>query len=269
MPVYTDQLMRSVQIPSIPKKIISLVPSQTELLFDLGLNNEVIGITKFCIHPEIWFRTKTRVGGTKNLDLEKIRNLQPDLVIANREENVEEQINLLARDLPVWISDINDMNGAMSMIRSIGNITGKEEKAIELCNSIEKEFNQLKAVIQNKKQAVYLIWKDPLMAAGGDTFINEMMEYAGFINLFKNKARYPVISADDILSLRSASNGGNVLILLSSEPYPFGQKHIEELKEQLPGFQFLLVDGEMFSWYGSRLEKAPAYFLNLHNQITA
>jgi hypothetical protein len=96
-----------------------------------------------------------------------------------------------------------------------------------------------------------------------------MMEYAGFINLIKDKARYPVISADDILSLRSASNGGNVLILLSSEPYPFGQKHIEELKEQFPGFQFLLVDGEMFSWYGSRLEKAPAYFLNLHNQITA
>jgi ABC-type Fe3+-hydroxamate transport system substrate-binding protein len=269
MPLYTDQLMRSVEITSSPKKIISVVPSQTELLFDLGLDNEVIGITKFCIHPAIWFRNKTRIGGTKQLDLEKIRKLQPDLVIANREENVEEQINELARDLPVWVSDINDMNSALSMITSIGSITGKESKANELRLRIEKEFTNLKATVQKHKKAVYLIWKDPLMTVGGDTFINEMMECAGFINIFKNKTRYPVITHGEIQSFNSKSNGGNCLILLSSEPYPFGQKHIEELEQQLPGFQFLLVDGEMFSWYGSRLEKAPAYFLELHNQITA
>ncbi|HJW16511.1 MAG TPA: helical backbone metal receptor, partial [Flavisolibacter sp.] len=158
MPLYTDQLMRSVEITSSPKRIISVVPSQTELLFDLGLDKEVIGITKFCIHPTKWFQNKTRIGGTKQLDLEKIRKLQPDLVIANREENVEEQINELARDLPVWVSDINNMDEAMSMITSIGSITGKEAIARALRQRIEKEFNNLKAAIQNKNQAVYLIW---------------------------------------------------------------------------------------------------------------
>ncbi|HJW16616.1 MAG TPA: helical backbone metal receptor, partial [Flavisolibacter sp.] len=216
-----------------------------------------------------WFQKKTRIGGTKQLDLEKIRKLQPDLVIASREENVEEQINELARDLPVWISDINDMDGAMSMITSIGSITGKEAKARALRQRIEKEFNNLKAAIQNKNQAVYLIWKDPLMTVGGDTFINHMMECAGFINLFKDKTRYPVITPVDIQSLNVETRGSSCLILLSSEPYPFRQKHIEELQVELPGYRFLLVDGEMFSWYGSRLEKAPAYFLELHKQITA
>lgn len=269
MPLYADQLMRNVKISGFPKRIISVVPSQTELLYDLGLQNEVIGITKFCIHPQVWFRTKIRVGGTKHLDLDKIRSLQPDLIIANREENVQEQINELAKDFPVWVSDINDLDNALSMVTSIGTITGKEANAREIRNKIEEEFKILNAAIKNKKQAVYLIWKDPLMAAGGDTFINEMMECAGLTNLFKNKTRYPVITPKDIKNFAGENNEANCLILLSSEPYPFRLKHIEELQKQMPGYSFLLVDGEMFSWYGSRLAKAPAYFLELQKQIQA
>ena len=269
MPLYEDQLKRSVEISIFPKRIISVVPSQTELLYDLGLDYEVIGITKFCVHPEIWFKNKTRVGGTKQLNLDKIRSLQPDLIIANREENVQEQINELANDFPVWISDINDLNDALSMITSIGTITGKEEKAKVIHNQIEEKFGILKAAIQEKNQAVYLIWKDPFMTAGGDTFINEMMEHARFSNLFKNQRRYPVITPDDILFGNGENNKANGLVILSSEPYPFGTKHIHELQQQMPGYRFLLVDGEMFSWYGSRLEKAPAYFLELQKQIQA
>jgi ABC-type Fe3+-hydroxamate transport system substrate-binding protein len=264
MPLYEDQLKRSVAISNFPKRIISVVPSQTELLYDLGLDHEVIGITKFCVHPGTWFKNKTRVGGTKQLNLDKIRSLQPDLIIANREENVQEQINELANDFPVWVSDINDLNDALSMITSIGIITGKEEKAENIRNRIEENFGILKAAIHDKKQAVYLIWKDPLMTTGGDNFINEMMKYAGFSNLFQNQTRYPVITPDDIIN---KAGEANCLVLLSSEPFPFSTKHIHELQQQMPGYTFILVDGEMFSWYGSRLEKAPAYFLELQKQI--
>ena len=112
----TDQTGRSITIPDSPKRIISIVPSQTELLFDLGLSDEVIGITKFCVHPEEWFRKKTRVGGTKQLNMETIRSLQPDLIVANKEENEQVQVEDIAKEFPVWISDIKTLSDAKRMI---------------------------------------------------------------------------------------------------------------------------------------------------------
>src|ERR1700741_3198050 len=106
---FIDQTGRKISIPQIPQRIISLVPSQTELLFDLGLDKEVVGITKFCVHPPEWFQTKTRVGGTKQLKIDLIKQLQPDLIIANKEENVKEQIEELEKHFPVWISDVNNL----------------------------------------------------------------------------------------------------------------------------------------------------------------
>ncbi len=117
MPIFTDQTGREVSIPSHPQRIISLVPSQTELLFDLGLEEQVAGITKFCVHPEKWFRSKTRIGGTKNIKSALIHQLQPDLIIANKEENVKEQVEELAAHYPVWVSDIHDLQSALDMIR--------------------------------------------------------------------------------------------------------------------------------------------------------
>lgn len=260
MPSYTDQLNRVVQISSPPTRIISLVPSQTELLFDLGLNEQVIGITKFCVHPESWFRNKQRVGGTKNINLEKIIQIQPDLIIANKEENVQEQIEELAKYFPVWVSDINNLNDAFEMIKSIGEITGKNEKANDLITQIKTAFTQHQTP-NTKLQTAYLIWKDPYMTVGGDTFIHHLIEKAGFENVFANEQRYPQISIAD---LRVANCE---LVLLSSEPYPFKQKHIEELQQQLPQAKIILVDGEMFSWYGGRLLQAPAYFKSLREGI--
>src|SRR4051812_42104384 len=108
-----------------PKRIVSVVPSQTELLYHLGLNEEVLGITKFCIHPQEWFRSKTRVGGTKTLNLETIRQLQPDLILANKEENEKDQIEALANEFPVWVTDVTNLNEAVQMIAAIGKLTGK------------------------------------------------------------------------------------------------------------------------------------------------
>jgi ABC-type Fe3+-hydroxamate transport system substrate-binding protein len=260
MPLYTDQLGRTIEIKRTPKRIISLVPSQTELLFDLGLNQEVIGMTKFCVHPEHWFRTKTRVGGTKQLHLDKIKELQPDLIIANKEENVREQIEELSKKFPVWISDVNNLNDALKMMVSIGDIINKQSKAKQITAQIEKNFAQLQT-INYQLQTCYLIWKDPYMTIGEDTFISDMLHRAGFENIFGDQKRYPQVSSEQL------PNTNCQVLFLSSEPFPFKQKHIDELQPLLPGTKIILVDGEMFSWYGSHLLKAPAYFQQLQNQV--
>jgi ABC-type Fe3+-hydroxamate transport system substrate-binding protein len=262
MPLYIDQLGTEIELKQIPQKIISLVPSQTELLYHLGLEEEVTGITKFCVHPGHWFKNKTRVGGTKQLHLEKIKELQPDLIIANKEENVKEQVEELAKEFPVWISDVNNLPDATDMIKSIGEITGKQKQAQALRIEIQTNFSQLQTV-SPKPSTCYLIWKDPYMTIGGDTFINDMLNHAGFENIFAHQTRYPETSIEH---LRIANCQ---LLLLSSEPFPFRQKHIDELQKELPATKVILVDGEMFSWYGSRLSKAPAYFLQLQQQIRA
>lgn len=260
MPLYKDQLGRTIELITAPKWIVSLVPSQTELLYDLGLNEEVIGITKFCVHPEHWFKTKTRVGGTKQLQLERIKQLQPELIIANKEENVQSQIEELAKNLTVWVSDVNNLEEAVEMIESIGEITGKNSKAKPLIERIQENFSQLQATDQ-KLQTCYLIWKDPYMAVGGDTFINDMLNRAGFHNILEGFPRYPEITIEQLRKLNCQ------FLLLSSEPFPFKQKHVDEIQLLLPETKIILVDGEMFSWYGSRLLKAPAYFQQLQNQV--
>lgn len=260
MPDFIDQTGRKVAIPAIPQRIVSVVPSQTELLFDLGLRNEVAGITKFCIHPTEWFRSKTRVGGTKQLKMDVIHELQPDLIIANKEENVKEQIVELEKQYPVWISDVNNLEDAYEMIEQIGIITGKEQPSHEMIDEIKKNFAQLPTP-DSRLKTIYLIWQNPYMTVGGDTFIHSMLEKAGFTNIFANKKRYPAITASELRTINSE------LLFLSSEPFPFQQKHIDELQIQLPNTKIVLVDGEMFSWYGSRLLKAPAYFKSLQSAI--
>lgn len=264
MPIYQDPLGRQVVLPAVPERIISLVPSQTELLFYLGLDESVIGITKFCVHPVEWFRNKTRIGGTKKIDIEKIRSLKPDLIIANKEENLQSEIEALAAQFPVWISDIANIADAFGMIHSIGTITGKQEAAAGLVQQIENGFAGLAKERQQKmisKKTCYLIWKDPYMSVGGDTFIHEMMQLAGFENVLGDQNRYPVA---DIEMLRKKNTE---LILLSSEPYPFREKHIAELTSALPGCRIILADGEIFSWYGSRLLHAPDYIRSLWEQL--
>jgi len=262
MPVFTDQTGRTISLPYIPHRIISLVPSQTELLHCLGLEEETIGITKFCVHPKEWFHKKTRVGGTKTININLVHQLQPDLIIANKEENVKEQVEELARDHSVWLTDVNNLEEALQMIKDIGDLTGKEKEAAVLADEINTRFELLSRQTTNLKlQAAYLIWRDPYMTVGGDTFINDMMDKCGFINAFGSKERYPEINIAELKTQNCK------LLLLSSEPYPFKQKHIDELSAQLPGCKIILADGEMFSWYGSRLLLAPGYFHELQSSL--
>jgi ABC-type Fe3+-hydroxamate transport system substrate-binding protein len=249
--IFTDQLSEQVKLNDSVKRIVSLVPSQTELLYDLGLGDRVVGITKFCVHPIEWRKTKTIVGGTKKFNMDVIGQLEPDLILGNKEENYQEGIDALRLKYPIWMSDIYTLEDAISMIQSVGEITQTENKAMKLVTEIEQTFKDLLPTQTHK--VLYLIWKDPWMAVGKNTFIDSMLKKIGLKNVV-GVGRYPELSLNEIQALSSE------VILLSSEPFPFNQQHIDELQQFMPSSKIILVDGEMFSWYGSRLVKAPDYF---------
>lgn len=250
----TDQMGRKVNVPASPQRIISLVPSQTELLYDLGLGERVVGITKFCVHPETWYKTKHRVGGTKKVDMDKVRALKPDLIIGNKEENERKDILALEKEFPVWMSDVRSLHHAAHMIMHVGAITGSEKKAEQIVRGIAQAFEGLKPMEQ-PLTAAYLIWREPFMVVGHGTFINDMLMRCGLQNVFdEGDARYPEVTPQEL------AESDPDIILLSSEPYPFKEKHIQELNMICPGTPVRIVDGELFSWYGSRLLRSPAYF---------
>ncbi|PIB34150.1 cobalamin-binding protein [Reichenbachiella sp. 5M10] len=251
MPQYKDQLDRLVIVPELPQRIVSLVPSLTELLYDLGMGDRVVGLTKFCVHPDAWWRSKTRVGGTKQLKHAVIASLAPDLILANKEENIREDVEALMPHYPVWVSDVHDLSEALEMIRSVGELTESQSRARALADEIEASFE---ALTQTKPQRVlYLIWQEPWMSAGRGTFIDDMLQRSGYVNAV-TATRYPVMTDEEIVALRPE------IVMLSSEPFPFQEKHLERMQALLPNSRVLLVDGEMYSWYGSRLRLSAAYF---------
>ncbi len=260
-----DQLNRSLDFNFPPQRIISLVPSQSELLWYLGLQKELVGITKFCIHPNEMFRSVTRVGGTKEINFEVIKKLQPDLIIANKEENEQEQIEELCKYYSVWISAIYNLNDSYTMMLAVGEITNRKAEAEKLVAELkdkDAQFKSKKLKVKNGGSVAYLIWKNPYMAAGQNTFINYLLGECGLSNVFTNeKSRYPEVATQMLIDKNPD------FIFLSSEPYPFKDKHIEELKAHLPNAKIVLVDGEMFSWYGNRLLYAFDYFEELLKKI--
>ena len=239
-----------------PRRIISLVPSQTELLHYLNLDDATVAITKFCVHPKHWLSSKQIIGGTKNVNLTKVCSLQPDLIIASKEENVKEQVEELAKDFNVWLTDVKDFTTALQMITDLGSLTGTGDKAQTLVQQIEQEFLTLLPK-KNPKAVAYLIWQDPFITVGGDTFINDMLGRCGLENIFADTNRYPSTTIGEI------KDRGCQVLLLSSEPYPFEQKHIAAIQALLPASKIILANGEFFSWYGSRLLQAPSYFNSL------
>jgi ABC-type Fe3+-hydroxamate transport system substrate-binding protein len=260
MKIIKDQMGNELVLPALPGRIISLVPSQTELLFDLGLESRIAGITKFCIHPKAKTESVPKIGGTKKFDSDKIISLKPDLIIGNKEENYKEGIETLQKNFPVWMSDIKDIYDALFMIQSLGELNGKEEEAFQLAFKIKNSLTEYQAPY--RLRAAYFIWKDPFMSVGHDTFIHELMRVAGFSNVFSDQQRYPIVSEDNI------KDSAPEIILLSSEPYPFVEKHLQEFRQLCPDALVILVDGEMFSWYGSRLQYSVSYFKTLEKIIS-
>ena len=253
--ISVDQMGREVRFHYPPLRIVSLVPSQTELLFDLGLCKQLEGVTKFCVHPHD-ARHRRVIGGTKNFNFTEIRAAQPDLIIGNKEENYQEGIAKLEKHYPVWMSDVADLPGALDMIRNIGTITGKQHLAEQLAASIDGSFTAL-PTLGSLEPVAYFIWRKPYMVAAGGTFIDDMLRRAGFANVFGGLGRYPEVSTEQLQTAAPAR------IFLSSEPYPFAEKHLAEFQAICPGARVQVVDGELFSWYGSRLLQSAPYFQQL------
>lgn len=260
MKTYTDQMGHSITLEKTPQRIVSLVPSQTELLIDLGCVNQLIGRTQFCIHPNDKVKSIEKIGGTKKLKWEKLIALQPDLIIGNKEENTKQDIEKLSALFPVWMSDIRDLTDAENMILELGKITGKEENAKQICLDINQK-KESKPPIKREINCLYIIWRDPWMVAGCDTFINTMLQYIGCKNVCTPGSRYPILDAKQIKDLSPE------VVFLSSEPYPFKKKHIQEIESILPGSMIQLVNGEYFSWYGSRLLHAFDALHTIREQI--
>lgn len=261
MKTLLDQLGTIHNFEKTPLRILSLVPSQTELLVDLGLEENIIGITKFCVHPKHLIKEKAIIGGTKNVNFEKIKSLNPDIIIANKEENTHEIVQELSKICPVWVTDIITIKDSLKMIQDFGELFEKQTESQNLTHKIETALTDFELFIENKQsqKVAYFIWANPYMVAGNTNFINELLKLNKFENVFQNQERYPEI---EIEKMQSETNVE--LVLLSSEPFPFKEKHKLEIQKFAKKAKIILVDGELFSWYGSRLLKSFDYFKLLH-----
>ena len=238
--------------PPHPARIVSLVPSLTEWLAALDLDAETVGLTRFCVHPAGWKARKTIVGGTKNVDVERTLALRPDLVIASREENVREPVEALAEaGVPVALTDIATVDGALDTLAELARLLGRAAEGARRVAEIRDAFAALPRPAE-RPRVLYLIWRDPWMAVGGDTYIADVLARGGFQNATGDAARYPSLTDAELAALRPDA------VLLSSEPYPFGGAHVAEARALVPGARVELVDGEAFSWYGPRMATAPA-----------
>ncbi len=261
---FKDQINRVFELNKTPKRIISLVPSQTELLVDLGLEESIVGITKFCIHPTHLRKSKTIVGGTKNINIDKIVALNPDIILCNKEENTKEIVEACEKIAPTHVSDIFTLDDSKELILQYGEILSCKEQVKKITQELDSKFNNFQQFIKNttERKVAYFIWRKPWMVAGNNTFINYLLEVNKFKNIYRNQERYPEIELQNI-----TKEGKPDLIFLSSEPYPFKKEHINEITKHSSQSKIILVDGEMFSWYGSRLLKAFDYFKKLHSCI--
>lgn len=259
---YTDDLGRQVRIPLEPQRIISLCPSQTATLFHFGLGSRIAGRTRFCIHPKPEIEQAVRIGGTKQVNYERIKEIQPDLIIAEKEENTLEMVEELSKEYPVYVTDVRGLPSALKMMRDLGQITGKPESGQLLADTVESRLKTV-APLTSAPSCAYLIWRKPWMAAGSDTFINAMLQQCGLRNIALDwEGRYPEFD------LERLADTAPEIVLLSSEPFPFAEKHIQEIASVLPQAKVRLVDGEMFSWYGSHLLHVPDYLAQLLSEIT-
>jgi ABC-type Fe3+-hydroxamate transport system substrate-binding protein len=254
----TDQLNRTIEIPANPKKIISLVPSITEFLFDLNLENNIYGRTKFCIHPEEQVKKVPVLGGVMGLNYHEIEKIDPEIIFASKEENAKGEIMELSNEFPVWVSDVHNLSDALSMIQSIGSICKKEKKAQSIIHQIEVEFKTLDHIPEDIVKAVYLIWKNPFYTINKETFAHDMLRKFGVENVFASKKEsYPIIDEKEIREKKPD------YIFLPSEPYNFKDQDVDALRKSFPKVEIRRVDGEYFTWYGSHLLRAPSYFKQL------
>jgi ABC-type Fe3+-hydroxamate transport system substrate-binding protein len=248
-------------------RIVSLCPSLTELVFDLGVGDSLVGVTKFCVHPADGVREIEKVGGTKTPKIERVAELAPDLVLLNEEENRAEDAEALeAAGLACHVSFPKTAIETAEMVRSIGEAVGRPDEAEDIARSIEDAARRVREAASGLPAVryAYLIWREPLMSVSGDTFISDLLRLAGGENAFADRPkRYPVVEARDLAA------AGLDAVLLSTEPFPFQDKHIAEVSRHtgLAPEIFHIVDGEMLSWHGSRTPAGIEYAAEVIRRI--
>lgn len=258
---FTDHISREITVPSHPKRIVSICPAITETLFALGAKERLVGRTKFCIFPKHEVDTLPTIGGTKDPNVEKIKAIKPDLILAEKEENTKESVEELSAIAPVVVLEVQTLADSYRLIKDLGQLTCHETEAKKLLTQACKEMESLAK--SKKARALYLIWRKPYMAVGDTTYIQSVLEHLGLENAAKSlSGRYPELTPELLHELNPD------VLLLSSEPFPFSTKHQQELKEILPNTPSLLVDGEMF-WYGSKMIEASPYYALLVDQLDA
>lgn len=244
MKTVTDHLGRSVQVPKKPTRIISICPAITSTIFEFGAGETVVGRTEYCIFPKDKVEQVSIVGGTKQVDFERIRELNPDLIVAEKEENTKVIVNTLAKEFPVFVFEVQSIEQNERFIRDVGELVDKQEEAADMLEKVQTPFAKLPKLAG--KKAAYMIWQEPYMVVGHHTFINSVLAAMELKNPFiDQKSRYPIIQFDQL----KAANLD--YLLLASEPFHFTEEHRDAFQAQLPNTKVLNVDGEMF-WYGSQ-----------------
>lgn len=264
METFFDQLNRKLEIDAPPKRIVSLVPSQTELLVDLGLRDSIVGVTKFCVHPKDLRDSKKVVGGTKQVHVDKIRELAPDIILCNKEENTPQIVEDLEEVAPVHVSDVKNIDDSIELIREYGEIFNVREKAFEIARKILNLRDEFRDFVKEEpvRNVAYFIWKKPWMVVGDDTFIDHLLRLNNFENIFSfEKSRYPEVFLEEVEKRKPD------YIFLSTEPFPFKEEDKEAFEKVVRKDCIHIVDGEYFSWYGSRLVAAFSYFKKLHSGL--
>ncbi len=264
---YTDSLNRKIDLPKTPQRIISLVPSLTELLHDMGLERQIVGVTKYCIHPVHYKSTKVLIGGTKKVKFQVIKDLEPDFILCSKEENTPEMVTELEKIAPVYVSDVKSLDDALLLIKELGLLFERRTQSEHIIDKINFRLAKFQNFIKETpiKKVVYFIWANPWMVAGNKTFINDMLRICRFENAYAHTERYPEINIKRIRIL-----GGNPdLFLFSSEPHDFTDEEVFEVLRSNKKVLTIYVDGQYFSWYGSRLIKAFDHFKQIHEKIAA
>lgn len=239
-------------------RIVSLVPSWSEFVVDLGLGNQLVGRTKFCTRTPGFEQTSLIVGGTKSFHVERVAQLKPDLIIACKEENTREQVEACAAFSEVYLTDVRSVEQALATMRDLSKALNAGHIGRDWCSRIVEAWGQRREPIA---QAAYVIWADPVMVAGADTYIHDVLSWWGIENACADvdANRYPSLTAEYM------KNSPCECALLSSEPFPF--QELDKLRFQTWASHVELVDGEAFSWYGSRMLHAVPYFKSLHQQL--
>jgi len=255
----TDHLDRTVEFAFPPKRIISLAPGLTDTLYSLGLENEIVGRTRYCIHPQEKVQQAVPVGGTKEIQLDKIRHLKPDLILAEKEENTKEIVEQLEKEFPVYVAEVDSVQTAYKMIADLGKLTNRKQEAEQLLSTIQTGFQNLPKL--TGKKVAYVIWRKPYMVVGNNTYIHSLLTSMGFKNVFSTyDGRYPAVTETDFQKAELD------YLFLATEPFPFKEKHLTEFREFLPHVKPFILDGEMF-WYGPRMVAAANYFSEIFAEL--